>query len=185
MGALSDADIRRMNLIEILCEEHEEVPEPPEQAYQKWSEEQIREYFSAGGKLPAGPAGSKDGGNSFPEPSQEVFEKWFPGLERSGTRVKHGKPRLRVLCFTPAGSSEDMYTNEGIGKRRQESPLLAWCRANNAEVFALQLPGRGRRDKEPFIKSGTGETHQNVSRSISLPSVSLKRDTSADSDAGT
>ena len=86
-----------------------------------------------------------------------MFEKWFPGLERSGTRVKHGKPRLRVLCFTPAGSSEDMYTNEGIGKRRQESPLLAWCRANNAEVFALQLPGRGRRDKEPFIKSGTGD----------------------------
>ena len=150
MGALSDDDVRRMNLIEILCEEHEEVPEPPEQAYQKWSEEQIREYFSAGGKLPAAPEAAA----AFPAPAPEVFERWFPGLERSGTRAKGGRPRLRVLCFTPAGSSEDMYTNEGIGKRRQESPLLAWCRANNAEVMALQLPGRGRRDKEAFITSG-------------------------------
>ena len=48
MGALSDADIRRMNLIEILCEEHEEVPEPPEQAYQKWSEQHRRGYQLSG-----------------------------------------------------------------------------------------------------------------------------------------
>lgn len=31
--------------------------------------------------------------------------------------------------------------------------LLEWCRANNCEILAPQLPGRGARTKEPFIAS--------------------------------
>ena len=153
MTGPTDEDIRKMNLIDILSEEFDEVDEPPENAYTVWSEQQIRSYYESGGKeVPSSKPQVVE--KAYPPISDDVFDAWFPGLVRSGTKVSAGKkPRLRLLCFTPAGSSEDMYTNEGIGKRRQESPLLAWCRRNDAEVYALQLPGRGKRESEKRITS--------------------------------
>ncbi|MEW5298136.1 MAG: hypothetical protein WDW36_001289 [Sanguina aurantia] len=74
-------------------------------------------------------------------PTPELFNRWFPGLVRSGTSVP--SPRLRVICFPSAGNAEDMYTSEGTGARRAASPLLSWCKANGAEVLAVQPPGRG------------------------------------------
>jgi len=41
--------VRNVNLIEILAEDHEEVPEPPEDAATEWTEVEIRAYFSSGG----------------------------------------------------------------------------------------------------------------------------------------
>lgn len=157
-GKITDEDIRRMNLIDILAEEYEDVQEPPEDAYKSWSEQQIKSYFTSGGTEVPPTQTSKlshtHATKEYPPVSDEVFESWFPGLTRSGTKISSGKkPYLRVLCFTPAGSSEDMYTNEGVGKRRQESPLLAWCRQNESEVYAIQLPGRGKREREQRIKS--------------------------------
>ena len=184
MGGLSEADIRRINLIEILDEEYDgEVPEPPREAYTSWSEKEIRAFYTSGGaERPSASRTEHKGGDDdddavvetyVPRPvSEEELALWFPGRERSGTKLAAGKrAKLRVLCFTPAGSSEDMYTNEGIGKRKQESPLLTWCRAHEAEVLAVQLPGRGKRDKEDFITSGS-----NCSLSLSL-SLSLITDT--------
>ena len=89
---------------------------------------------------------------AFPPADDVVFRRWFPGLKRSGTEVEdsgggttRNAVKLTVLCFANAGNAEDMYTNEGLGARRAASPLLEWCRANDAEVLAAQLPGRGTR----------------------------------------
>jgi surfactin synthase thioesterase subunit len=57
---------------------------------------------------------------------------------------------MRVVCFTNAGNEENIYTNEGLGPRRVAA-LLEWCRANQVELLAPQLPGRGARSKEPFL----------------------------------
>ena len=66
-------------------------------------------------------------------------------MEDSGGGTTRNAVKLTVLCFANAGNAEDMYTNEGLGARRAASPLLEWCRANDAEVLAAQLPGRGTR----------------------------------------
>jgi hypothetical protein len=60
-------------------------------------------------------------------------------------------PKMRLLCFSNAGNEENVYTNEGIGARRVPQ-LLQWCRANQIEMLAPQLPGRGLRSSEPFVK---------------------------------
>lgn len=57
---------------------------------------------------------------------------------------------MRLVCFTNAGNEENIYTNEGLGPRRVAA-LLEWCRANQVELLAPQLPGRGARSKEPFL----------------------------------
>ncbi|KAK3275917.1 hypothetical protein CYMTET_15986 [Cymbomonas tetramitiformis] len=44
---------RKMNLIDVLMEEHPDIPEPPEEAAFKWSEERIIRYFDRGGVLEA------------------------------------------------------------------------------------------------------------------------------------
>ena len=43
--APSDAEVRKMNLIDMLVDDFDGVEEPPEYAVQLWSEEQIRTYF--------------------------------------------------------------------------------------------------------------------------------------------
>lgn len=44
-----ELNLRLINLIDVLQEEHEEVPEPPEEAPLLWTEAQVREYFQTGG----------------------------------------------------------------------------------------------------------------------------------------
>ena len=46
-----------------------------------------------------------------------------------------------------------MYTNEGVGARRVESPLLEWCRKNKVMMLAPEPPGRNTRRKEAFWTS--------------------------------
>lgn len=106
------------------------------------TEARIRKYFELG--RDAGPPG-------FAPPPEAAFDAAFPGLARSQTACE--RPRLRVVAFPNAGSAEDMYTSEGTGVRRASSPLLDWCRANGAEVLAVQLPGRALRSKEPYTRS--------------------------------
>ena len=83
--------------------------------------------------------------------------------------VSLGKtPKLRILCFPNAGNMEDMYTHEGTGARRATSPLLEFAKTHEAEVLAVQYPGRGNRSKEscafeideiihPSVARGSGE----------------------------
>jgi surfactin synthase thioesterase subunit len=170
---MDDALVRRVNLIECLAEDHEDVPPPPDDAPRLWSEPEIRRYFaSRGADAPTRRRGDPTAKKVTPPPAaaaaaaaarpidppdppvdDATFRAWFPGLRRSGTEVTDGRPpRLRVLCFANAGNAEDAFTSEGTGARRSPSPLLEWCRANRAEVLAVQLPGRGARVREPLLE---------------------------------
>eukprot|EP00854_Cymbomonas_tetramitiformis_P007415 gene7415-8828_t len=124
--AVPEDVVRKMNLIDICIDDHEEVPEPPDHAAELWSEEQIRQYFESGGISDGFPTpenvnmtattqrSAEELRASYPDPPEDEFKKWFPGLQRV-------------------------------------SGLLEWCRTNMVEILAVQLPGRGARIKEPFI----------------------------------
>lgn len=148
--------------MQVLSEETEaagrEIDDPPDDAADTWSEEQIRQHF--GGQnistTCVGAASDAEGGRSvlrprisFPEPSELEFKTLFPGFSKTTC----SDPRLRVLCFCNAGSAEDMFTSEGSGARRAVSPLLEWCRAHSAECLAVQPPGRNMRIKEKPLTS--------------------------------
>ena len=80
-----------------------------------------------------------------------AFKRLFPGLQRSGTQIDAPeRPSLRVICFANAGNAEDLFTNEGVGERKIQSPLLTFCRKFKAELLSVQLPGRGSRRNEPW-----------------------------------
>jgi medium-chain acyl-[acyl-carrier-protein] hydrolase len=83
---------------------------------------------------------------------QETFKKWFPGLQRSGTKLSgdDNKCRLKVVCFANAGNAEDLFTLEGLGERKITSPLLEFCKQNKCEMLSVQLPGRANRRSEPW-----------------------------------
>jgi len=133
--------IRKINLIEVLEEQYPTCEAIPRESAWWWTEEDVRAWFCSGGAEDANARANVE----------DDFKKWFPGLERSGTTVKGRTPRLRVLCFANAGNTEDLYTHEGTGERRAKSPLLEWCKANDAEVLSVQLPGRAARKDESFI----------------------------------
>lgn len=111
----------------------------------------------------------------FPEPDEVTFRRWFPGFERanapmaeasdetafSGPFAKKKKkktsvPKARVLCWPNAGNAEDVFTSERArvdgAVRTIPSPLLRWCQTNRTELFAVQLPGRAARSREPPLK---------------------------------
>jgi surfactin synthase thioesterase subunit len=112
--------------------------------------------------------------SDFPEPDEVTFRRWFPGFERAnapqatfslkkngdkefGEKRKEQKVRARVLCWPNAGNAEDVFTSErarvdGVF-RNIPSPLVSWCRSNDAELLAVQLPGRAARAKEPAFVS--------------------------------
>lgn len=86
--------------------------------------------------------------------NETELKKWFPGLFRRGTGTKcDGTPKLRIICFPPAGCAEDLYSMEGTGARHQKSPLLEWAQTHKAEVLSLQYPGRVNRKKEALATS--------------------------------
>ena len=78
---------------------------------------------------------------------------WFPALYRKAGATKCEDPKLRIICFAPAGCAEDLYSTEGTGARKVKSPLLEWARSNKAEVISVQYPGRNNRKKEEFATS--------------------------------
>ena len=91
----------------------------------------------------------RDAPNS--EDDETMTKRWFPGLERSGTRCDGGRrAKFRILCFPNAGNTEDMFTSEGTGERRAKSPLLEWAKKNDAEVLSVQYPGRANRKSETY-----------------------------------
>ncbi|KAL4515951.1 hypothetical protein Ndes2526B_g00665 [Nannochloris sp. 'desiccata'] len=154
---MSEAEIRAVNLIEILMEEAEEegkdILRPPEDA-RKWPEDAIRAYFASHGKifpssLKPEPVSTTESATPPTPADEETFKKWFPGLPLSRTAIP--APKLRLLCFANAGNAEDMYTSEGTGIRKSVSPLLEWCRENQVECLAPQYPGRALRLHEPRI----------------------------------
>lgn len=154
---------------------------PSDMTTQPWSDDRIRAYFDAIrlGKPDASTNGSVDAtvdptmgatvdttadapdtSNAsptlplLPKPSQETFDRWFPGLQRSGTATS--APSKILVCFPNAGNAEDMYTSEGSGVRRQPSPLLEYCREQKVQVMAPQYPGRAMRLKEERITTAKG-----------------------------
>mmetsp|Transcript_12873 Transcript_12873/g.17592 ORF Transcript_12873/g.17592 Transcript_12873/m.17592 type:complete len:353 (-) Transcript_12873:228-1286(-) len=154
--AYTAAEARKLTLIDLLLEDNEDIEEPPEYACKLWNEDQIRQYFSNDGLLTGLP---KPHGTvldsaklleNYPPVSEELFTKWFPGLQRTKTKVDN--PRMRLICFTNAGNEENVYSVEGVGARKV-STLLDWCRANNVEMLAVQLPGRGARKEERCLNS--------------------------------
>ena len=50
-ATMSDVDMRKMNLIDMLVDDHEDVEEPAEHLVKIWSEDHIRQYFESGGSL--------------------------------------------------------------------------------------------------------------------------------------
>jgi surfactin synthase thioesterase subunit len=82
--------------------------------------------------------------------ADDVFRSWFP----ASASARVANPRMRLVCFSNAGSAESIYTGAVIkqGKRTQ-SPLLKWAQENQVEVLAIQLPGREKRRKEPLLTS--------------------------------
>ena len=127
---------RLVNLAEVLAEQYPDAPELPNDALYWWDEDDVRAYFCSHGEEKK----SND---------PKAFERWFPGLSRSGTRVD-GKPKMRILCFPNAGNTEDMYTHEGTGVRRAQSPLLELAKSNECEVLAVQYAGRANRKNEGY-----------------------------------
>jgi len=153
--APSDAEVRKMNLIDMLVDDFDGVEEPPEYAVQLWSEEQIRTYFENNGDCtglpqPTPTVSLDELKGKFPAPSAEAMKAWYPGLARSKTGCE--SPKMRLVCFTNAGNEENVYTNEGLGARKV-STLLEFCRTHQVEMLAVQLPGRGMRKSEPFFKT--------------------------------
>ena len=101
----------------------------------------------------------------FPEPDDATFRRWFPGFERANAVANDGdelrgkgkkKVTARVLCWPNAGNAEDVFTSERArvdgALRTVPSPLLEWCRRRGAELFAVQLPGRAARTREPAFR---------------------------------
>jgi len=127
---------RLVNLAEVLAEQYPDAPELPSDALYWWDEDDVRAYFCSSGAEKK----SHD---------PKAFQRWFPGLTRSGTKVD-GKPKMRILCFPNAGNTEDMYTHEGTGVRRAQSPLLELAKSNECEVLAVQYAGRANRKNEGY-----------------------------------
>ena len=137
---MDDRTVRLVNLMEVLEEQYPDAPKPPKQAMWLWSEDDARAWFASNGR---------DAPNS--EDDETMTKRWFPGLERSGTRCDGGRrAKFRILCFPNAGNTEDMFTSEGTGERRAKSPLLEWAKKNDAEVLSVQYPGRANRKSETY-----------------------------------
>jgi surfactin synthase thioesterase subunit len=81
-------------------------------------------------------------------PALDEFNHWFPAYKAD----KIATPRLRLICFPSAGTMESLYTATIRGEDRKTAPnvLIAWAEKHEVEVFAVQLPGRGKRHAEPF-----------------------------------
>ena len=79
------------------------------------------------------------------------YKLWFPAAARG---PRPAAPALRVLCFHNAGSAESTYTQPYVARgKREPNELQAWAAAHNAEILAVQLPGREARRAEPVLRS--------------------------------
>jgi len=86
--------------------------------------------------------------------ADEEFKKWFPATANARFKdFNPPSPSMRVIAFPNAGNSEDVYSSEGSGARRQPSPVIDFCKANNGQLLSVQYPGRYQRKKEPFIQT--------------------------------
>lgn len=165
---LSPLVVRAINLVEVLMEDLEDdgvatstLDLPSDMTTRPWSDEDIRGYFDAirqGKPPPDYTTGTTNRTNrtntSLPKPSPATFDRWFPGLQRSGTATE--APSKIIVCFPNAGNAEDMYTSEGSGARKQPSPLLEYCREHNVQLMAPQYPGRAMRLKDEKITTAKG-----------------------------
>lgn len=129
-----------------------------------WSEERIRQHFTAAdahaqvstaqetaaGCQPSPRPGSQLGLQALSQAATAATE-WFPGLRLSRTEVSC--PEAVVIAMHNAGSAEDLFTSEGTGVRRSTSPLLEACRAGAWLLLAPQLPGRALRSRQPPLRS--------------------------------
>ena len=83
----TDLRVRKLNLIDLLIEENDDVEEPPEYAADLWSEDQIRTYFDNGGILRGlpvptadykpGKANGDDGSGKGEICVDKVCDRWF------------------------------------------------------------------------------------------------------------
>ncbi|GMH38250.1 hypothetical protein BSKO_06134 [Bryopsis sp. KO-2023] len=77
----TEAEIRKLNLIEVLLEDAEAdgnpIDEPPAEAVEEWSEDDIREYFRSGGAHRQTNVSAPEDFN-WPAVSEEEYLKWFP-----------------------------------------------------------------------------------------------------------
>ncbi len=163
---LSPLVIRAINLVEVLMEDLEDegvdtstLDLPSDMTTRPWPEEDIRGFFDAVRQgtpwlPPPSPPSPSSPRPSLPKPSKETFDRWFPGLQRSGTATD--APSKILVCFPNAGNAEDMYTSEGSGTRKQPSPLLEHCREHTVQLMAPQYPGRAMRLKDEKITTAKG-----------------------------
>jgi len=84
----------------------------------------------------------------------DEFKKWFPAsAQKRFADFNPADPSVVVICFPNAGNSEDMFSSEGSGARRQPSALIDWVKANNGQLLSVQYPGRAGRKTEAFASS--------------------------------
>ena len=76
---MDDRTVRLVNLMEVLEEQYPDAPKLPKQAMWLWSEDDARAWFASNGR---------DAPNS--EDDETMTKRWFPGLERSGTKCDGG-----------------------------------------------------------------------------------------------
>ena len=105
--------VRRVNLIESLCVDVVEGQPRQVDSARAWTEAQIRAYFASRGatsgsrtrypiprRVPVRASvprradrwRASDGRVRVPAPDDTTFRRWFPGLRRSGTRVRRRRP---------------------------------------------------------------------------------------------
>lgn len=80
---MDEMELRLMNLIEILADEYEDCPEPPDEAAAEWTEAEIRAFFSSNGEILPGPVEDEDaakpastqpGGAAEPNPEEDDWK---------------------------------------------------------------------------------------------------------------
>ena len=112
-----------------------------------WSSEEANAYFESGGEVapgaaPAGPPPVTPVPWS-PLPYEPNLKPWFPRLKM----MTESAPKFRLLCFHNAGSSESVYSGNGV-RQKTPNPFVLHCTENGGELYACELPGREQRRSE-------------------------------------
>jgi surfactin synthase thioesterase subunit len=174
---------RRVNLIEVLTEEHGGSCAVSDDAFETMTEQQIRDAFAAAAAVAAAPvvvAAPAPLAPSLPpaEPDARSFALWFPRAAQaaatpppsSSSSSSSSPRRLLVVAFPPAGCGEDVYTYSGT----TSNPMLEWCREHGrADLLAAQPPGRGARLREPpppTLRAYAAQVAPLIARRVALAS---------------
>ena len=177
-----DAFVRRVNLLEILAEDHPEIPPPPEDAARAWTETRIRAHYDAISASRAPPSvdrvrasevedvqktklDAKSASTTktrrpfperarFPETDEATFKRWFPGYARANERIPTECEDARNDASRDA--SRSVPVNVRRTPKKPTARVLCWPNAGNGEdVYTnerLRVDGVVRLRKSPLLE---------------------------------